>query len=117
MHRAVLTVPLAALALGGCGSSDAAAATRVAVRATDTECGVDRTSLPPGRATFAVSNGGATATEVYLYQGTRIVAEKENIGPGTSVEFSADLPAGSYEVACKPGQTGDGIRTPVTVGG
>jgi iron uptake system component EfeO len=28
-----------------------------------------------------------------------------------------DLDGGTYEIACKPGQTGDGIRTKVTVAG
>ena len=45
------------------------------------------------------------------------VIQVENIGPGTSRDFTVDLSAGTYEVACKPGQKGDGIRTPVTVSG
>jgi iron uptake system component EfeO len=46
-----------------------------------------------------------------------VVAEVENIGPGISRDMSADLAPGTYEVACKPGQTGDGIRAPLTVTG
>ena len=46
-----------------------------------------------------------------------MVAEVENIGPGISRDLETDLAAGSYEIACKPGQTGDGIRTPITVTG
>ena len=45
------------------------------------------------------------------------MGEVENIGPGTSRDFTVDLGAGTYEVACKPGQTGDGIRTEITVTG
>jgi iron uptake system component EfeO len=41
----------------------------------------------------------------------------ENIGPGTMRDLSVDLGAGTYEVACKPGQTGDGIRQKITVTG
>jgi iron uptake system component EfeO len=44
-----------------------------------------------------------------------VMTEKENIGPGTSATVAVDLAAGAYEVACKPGMTGDGIRTALTV--
>lgn len=116
MRSALLALPLATLALSGCGSADAGAATTVTVRATDEACELDRTSLPAGRTSFAVTNHGGKATEVYVYAGSKIVAEKEDIGPGTSVDLAVDLAAGGYEVACKPGQTGNGIRTPITVG-
>ena len=45
------------------------------------------------------------------------MAEKENIGPGICYELTVQVEAGEYEVACKPGMTGDGIRTTVTVAG
>ena len=48
---------------------------------------------------------------------TTVVAEVENIGPGTSRDMTADLAPGTYEIACKPGQTGDGIRAQLTVTG
>jgi uncharacterized cupredoxin-like copper-binding protein len=41
----------------------------------------------------------------------------ENIGPGLTRDLSVTLTGGKYEVACKPGQTGDGIRTKITVTG
>jgi uncharacterized cupredoxin-like copper-binding protein len=46
-----------------------------------------------------------------------VVSEVENIGPGTSRDMDVDLSAGTYEVACKPGQKGDGIRQQITVTG
>jgi iron uptake system component EfeO len=45
------------------------------------------------------------------------MAEVENIAPGLSRELLAELPAGTYEAACKPGMIGDGIRTTLTVTG
>ena len=66
---------------------------------------------------LAVKNNGNKVTEVYIYEGKRIVTEKENIGPGTSYKLTSSLKAGSYQVACKPGMTGDGIRTTIKVTG
>lgn len=122
--RVVLPLGLLAPAvLAGCGSSgdEAAAATAITVNATDTACELSGTALQPGRTTFAVSNKGSKVTEVYVYakQGeafTGVVAEVEDIGPGLTRELRADLDPGTYQVACKPGQTGDGIRTTITVG-
>jgi uncharacterized cupredoxin-like copper-binding protein len=112
--------------LTSCGGADAGAGSRsgatVAVAAGDDSCDVERTELEAGAVTFAVTNKGSSTTEVYVYGDkggtfTRVVGEVENIGPGTSRDLDVDLAAGSYEVACKPGQSGDGIRTPVTVSG
>ena len=76
------------------------------------------TDLSSGPTTFSVTNEGGDVTEVYVYgEGDRIMGEVENVGPGTTRDFTADLGAGTYEVACKPGQKGDGIRTTITVSG
>lgn len=104
------------LALVACSSTDTAGA--VAITATDSGCRVAKTDLAAGARSFNVTNGGDKVTEVYVYaDGDKVVAERENIGPGTSAIFTADLAAGTYEVACKPGQTGDGIRQTITVTG
>ena len=104
-------------ALAGCSSKDKGE-NSVAVTATDSSCEVARTELPSGTTTFAVTNKGGDVTEVYVYgEGDKVMGEVENIGPGTSRDFTVDLGAGTYEVACKPGQTGDGIRTEITVSG
>jgi iron uptake system component EfeO len=111
------------------GADGAAAAPSVAVRATDEACELSSTELDSGITTFSITNDGSQVNEVYVYapaepaQGgaasgfSRIVTEKENIGPGTAYELTVDLTAGDYEVACKPGMVGDGIRTAVTVTG
>ena len=113
-------------ALTACGnktkSSDTSASgSAVRIDASDTACALDRTTLAPGETKFSVKNKGSKTTEVYVYGAagdifTKVQGEVENIGPGTSREMKVDLAAGSYEVACKPGQKGDGIRTKITVG-
>jgi iron uptake system component EfeO len=101
---------------GTSASGSAGAGDTVRVRASDDACAVSRTSLESGITKFSITNSGSDVTEVYVYApGDRIVTEKENIGPGTSYDLTVDLPAGSYQVACKPGMVGDGIRSDVTV--
>jgi iron uptake system component EfeO len=107
---------------GDAGTDSSSSATTVAVAAGDETCDVERTEFEAGAITFAVENEGSSTTEVYVYgdndgEFTKVVAEVENIGPGTSRNLDVDLPGGSYEIACKPGQSGDGIRTPITVSG
>jgi len=72
-----------------------------------------RTSLVLGTLTFDVTNAGDEVTEFYLLgeDGLRIVAEVENIGPALNRELTANVPAGSYFTACKPGMTGEGLRS------
>jgi iron uptake system component EfeO len=117
-----LAVALASLTAGCGGGGDASGAgasgsgEAIAVDAGETTCGVAATRLPAGRHTFAVSNSASQVTEVYVYApGDRVVGEVENIGPGTKRDLTVDLPAGDYEIACKPGMAGDGHRTALTV--
>jgi|1186.fasta_scaffold99804_2 iron uptake system component EfeO len=124
-RTAVFVVGALTSLLTACGGEDSAggsSGTTVAVAAGDDSCEVERTDLTAGPITFAVTNDGSSTTEVYVYgeddgEYTRVVSEVENIGPGTSRDLQVDLPKGTYEVACKPGQTGDGIRTGITVTG
>nr|WP_255480014.1 iron uptake system protein EfeO [Quadrisphaera sp. RL12-1S] len=103
-------------AAASAGASDAAAAS-VAINASDSACQVAKTDLPGGVTTFSITNTGSQVTEVYVYDGDRIVTEKENIGPGTSYDLTVDLTEGKYQVACKPGMVGDGIRQAIAVTG
>ncbi|MFC5891178.1 iron uptake system protein EfeO, partial [Kitasatospora aburaviensis] len=86
--------------------------------ATDTACEVSKTSFPAGHVVLDITNKGSKTTEVYVYAaGDKIVTERENIGPGTKATINAEIKAGSYEIACKPGMVGDGIRQKITVTG
>jgi len=125
-RRATLALLLAfASVLASCGGDEPtgdSAGASVAVTASDDSCELDRSEVPSGQTTFTVTNDGSSVTEVYVYgeeggEYTRVISEVENIGPGTSRDMQVDLSSGTYEVACKPGQTGDGIRTELAVTG
>ncbi|MFE5488105.1 iron uptake system protein EfeO [Streptomyces sp. NPDC056527] len=90
----------------------------IRVVAKDDSCEVSKKEFPAGHVKLAVENKGTKVTEVYvLYPDDRIVTERENIGPGTKATITAEVKAGDYEIACKPGMKGDGIRQKVTVTG
>ncbi|GGK74207.1 lipoprotein [Sphaerisporangium melleum] len=128
--RTPLVLTVGALALAGltaCSSSGDGGDTsaqaggkpgKIAVAASDTDCKVSTTDLPAGTSTFAVTNGGSKVTEFYVYAaGDRVMGEVENIVPGLTREVLIELPAGTYETACKPGMIGKGIRNPLKVTG
>ena len=87
--------------------------------ATDTTCELSATEGAIGTTTFAVTNNGTTATELYVYnKDGSVLAEVENVSPGLKRELAVDLTeAGTYKLACKPGGVGDGIRADFTVTG
>jgi iron uptake system component EfeO len=90
----------------------------IAVKATDTTCEIARNTLDAGTHVFAVTNSGAKITEFYVYAaGDRVMGEVENIAPGLSRQLRVELPAGTYQTACKPGMIGQGIRAALTVSG
>src|SRR6476661_265964 len=117
MRRALVPILLVATAgIAACSSTDTKGA--IDVTATNSACKVARTALPAGKSTFSVQNDGDDVTEVYVYgKGDEVKGQVENIGPGTSRDLTVDLTAGEYEVACKPGMKGDGIRTKISVTG
>ncbi|WP_328339882.1 iron uptake system protein EfeO [Micromonospora sp. NBC_00421] len=123
--RFLVPAAVGALALTGvtaCGAKDdrqdAGTGNTVKVKATDSVCEVDVTELDAGQATFTVTNSGSKVNEFYVYAaGDRVMGEVENIAPGLSRELRVELPAGTYETACKPGMSGRGIRGALKVSG
>lgn len=119
----VLIVPLAAACTdngsGSATSGSSSGSTQLTVTSTATECKLSATEAPSGNVVFTIKNNGDKVTEFYLYakDGTTIAGEVENIGPGVSRRLVLRAKAGSYVTACKPGQTGDGIRGTFTVTG
>ena len=102
----------------GSGGSGSGGSGSVAVKASDKTCEVATTSVAAGRRTFAVTNKGSNITEVYVYAtGDRVMGEVENIGPSTKRNLTVDLTPGDYQVACKPGMVGTGIRSALKVTG
>ncbi|KQX30502.1 peptidase M75 [Streptomyces sp. Root63] len=116
---ATVAAVTALTAVTGCAEkTDAGGDGAVKVTATDTSCEVSKRTFPSGHLQLAVENKGSKVTEVYvLYPDDRIVTERENIGPGTKANITAEIKAGSYEIACKPGMKGDGIRQKVEATG
>ncbi|MEV7682921.1 iron uptake system protein EfeO [Streptomyces sp. NPDC088341] len=116
-----LSAVAALTAVTGCAEkSDAKAGGDGAVQVTakDDACEISKNEFPAGHVELAVENKGSKVTEVYvLFPDDRIVTERENIGPGTKAKVTAEVKAGSYEIVCKPGMKGDGIRQKVTVTG
>ena len=123
MRRTPLILSLVAVsAVGACGNksddSTAAAGGPITVKASDTTCEVAKSSLDAGTHVFTISNAGSKVTEFYVYAaGDRVMGEVENITPGLSRELRVELPAGTYQTACKPGMVGTGIRNALTVAG
>ncbi|MFF7529565.1 iron uptake system protein EfeO [Streptomyces bobili] len=126
MRAARLSVATAAAAVAaltavtGCTEkSDAGAGDRViGVTATDDKCETTTKEIAAGHVELAIENKGSKVTEVYLlFPDDRVVTERENIGPGTKQRVTAEVKAGSYLIACKPGMKGDGIRQDLKVTG
>ncbi|WP_406435153.1 EfeM/EfeO family lipoprotein [Streptomyces sp. NBC_00631] len=124
MRAVRLTVTAAATAaaltaLSACtAKSDAEGDDAIKVTAADARCETSTKSVPAGHVTLAIENKGSKATEVeILFPDDRIVSEKENIGPGTKYTLTAEVKAGSYEIACRPGMKGHGVRQKLTVTG
>ncbi|MCH5676156.1 iron uptake system protein EfeO [Streptomyces gilvus] len=107
-------------AVTGCTEkSEAASGDRViSVSATDSKCETSKKEISAGHVELAIENKGSKITEVYvLFPDDRVVTERENIGPGTKQKVTAEVKAGAYQIACKPGMKGKGIRQTLTVTG
>jgi len=102
------TAALAA-ALTGCVPNKAAATDEaIAVTLNDAKCTVSTSTAKAGPITFQVTNTGTDVNEFELLatDKLRIVGEKENIGPGTTVNYVVQLEKGDYFSACRKGMVG-----------
>lgn len=122
MRRSTYALAAAAalpLALAGCTEKSTAGDDTIAVTATDDACEVAASEAATGLATFSITNDGTKVTEFYVFAaGDRVMGEIENIGPGLTRQLMVNLPeAGTYELSCRPGMVGDGIRQEFVVTG
>lgn len=110
--RAAALPAAALLVLTACTSNAPSDSTKVSVDITASECAVSAATAPAGSVVFTVTNDGDAVAEFYVYQsnGTSIVAEVENIGPGLSRDLVVALSEGTYITACDPGMDGDELR-------
>jgi iron uptake system component EfeO len=114
-----------ALALAGCTAKAPPAAPSgpttgaIRVAADETSCQLDRGGAATGTVTFHITNNGARVTEFYVYAtGDRVMGEVENIAPGQSRQLIvAVAEPGTYQILCRPGMSGAGIRSDFTVTG
>jgi iron uptake system component EfeO len=86
-----------ALALSGCVPNKAiAGAEALSVTLTDDKCTVSAATAASGPVTFQVTNKGADVNEFEILAADklRIAGEKENIGPGTTVNYVVQLSEG-----------------------
>lgn len=122
MRRSLYCAGAAALlplVLAGCTEKASSDAEAITVTATDTSCDVSTEEAVTGHSTFAITNNGTKVTEFYVFAtGDRALGEVENIGPGLTRQLIVSIPeAGEYELSCRPGMVGDGVRQPFTVTG
>jgi iron uptake system component EfeO len=107
--------------LSACGKKDDGAVAQsgaIKVTATDSACEVGSRTAPAGAVTFKVNNAGSQVNELEIIAPDgKIVSERENIGPGTGVEVTVQLTAGTYKVMCSAGMTGRGPSQPLNVTG
>lgn len=99
-----------ALALTGCVPNKAVAeAEAIQVTLSDAACTVKTATAPAGPITFQVTNTGSDVNEfeVLAPDKLRIAGEKENIGPGTTVNYVVQLAEGTYFTACRKGMVGN----------
>lgn len=113
------TAAVLPFALAGCTEKATSDTDAVSVTATDSSCEVSAAEGVTGHSTFAVTNNGSKVTEFYVFAaGDRALGEVENIGPGLTRQLIVNIPEpGDYELSCRPGMVGDGIRRPFTVTG
>ncbi|AOZ73215.1 PbrT family lead (Pb2+) uptake porter [Boudabousia tangfeifanii] len=113
-----VAVLAAAFALGGCnaveknaGSTAGTAETNdgpIQVTITDDSCKVSTDTIPSGTVKFELKNEGTVRNEfeILAEDKLRIVGERENLGPGTTVNYTLNLEPGSYFTACKTNMIG-----------
>lgn len=113
---AVLVTTSLTLLAGACSSD--AAGTTVEVTGTNDGCAPAQDLLDAGTIDFEFTNEADKVSELYVLRSNGdIVAEVENVTTGTSRTLTVDLVAGDYTLRCRPGQTGDGLTSDVTVTG
>ena len=104
---------VAILALSGCaektastddasGAPTAGSNAVLAVSSTDDACTVAADTTVSGASTFSITNEGTQTTEFYILapDGLRVVADKENITPGSTSVLTVSLLPGDLLSAC-----------------
>lgn len=102
--------------LVSCSGTDTAGA--VKVTGTSSACTPENTEFDSGKLTFNFRNDATEVAELYvLTPDLEVKGEIENVPTGQERTLNVDLPAGDYELNCKPGMTGNGFSTKFKVTG
>ncbi|MET3860769.1 iron uptake system component EfeO [Dietzia sp. 2505] len=122
MNRSAFRNPILALPLGvgaamavlsGCVAntdpSGPGSAEPLEVTINGAQCQVSAAEAPSGTARFTLVNAGDEPNEFEILAADklRIVGERENLGPGTTTDFTIVLEPGTYYTACKPNMVGE----------
>jgi iron uptake system component EfeO len=107
----------AVIALAGCVPNAPGDADAVSVTATDDGCTLSTAEAPAGTLVFSVENTGSSATEFYLLasDGSSIVSEVENIGPGLTRDLTVQVAAGGYFTSCRESDSAKATPVAFTV--
>ncbi len=91
---------------GGDTAADGNAPIEVTI--TDDTCEVSTSEVPSGRVNFRLTNKGTVRNEFEILapDKLRIVGERENLGPGTTTDYTVLLEPGEYVTACKKNMVG-----------
>lgn len=114
----ILAVAVALLATGCAKNAESTNAKEgsdapITVTIKDDACEVSTNSVPSGSVRFVLKNEGTVRNEFEILapDKLRIVGERENLGPGTSVDYTLSLEPGNYFTACKKNMLGDLVGT------
>ncbi|MCD4549794.1 MULTISPECIES: iron uptake system protein EfeO [unclassified Schaalia] len=118
---AASTAGVLAFTLAGCvannpsanNQSEKANPSALSVAISDDTCVVSAATAPSGVTTFTLTNNGTVRNEFEILADDklRIVGERENLGPGTTVEYTIALEPGTYYTACKKNMVGALVGT------
>ena len=115
MRKLLSSAAVAAVLLAGCVSNDNASdkggssgSRRLSVTIADDKCDVSAEKTESGRVVFTLKNEGTVKNEFEILapDKLRIVGERENLAPGTTVKYTVVLESGSYYTACKKNMVG-----------
>lgn len=101
-YSLISSIVLLSLLAAGCGSDDdpPAGATTLSFELTDDGCSPRDAKAPAGPITFEAKGASASATELEVLDGEKILAEKENIAEGLDASFTLTLEQGEYTLHC-----------------
>ena len=111
MKRSPVILASLALTLPLAGCVENSSGDGIDVQAKEDACTVSTNSVESGTSTFSITNSGERVTEFYVLadDGLRVIAERENITPGSTADLTVQLEPGSYFTACKPGLRGPNV--------